>query len=88
MGMMGAGAAMLVIGTVFVAYLGAEAPAGRQGMTDAEIAELLLDERENGNMVILASMLIGVGFLLMLVSFGTARGEGGRKTREIKKPAA
>jgi len=85
---MGAGAAMLVAGTIMVAYLGLEAPAGRQGMTDDEVAELLLAERENSDLVILASILVGVGFLLVLISLGTARGEGGVRAREVKKPAA
>jgi len=85
---MAAGAAMLVAGTIMVAYLGLEAPAGRQGMTDDEVAELLLAERQNSDLVILARIRVGVGFLLMLVSLGTARGEGGVRAREVKKPAA
>ena len=86
--MMGAGAAMLVAGTILVAYLGVEAPAGRPNMTDDEVAELLLAERESANMVILASILVGGGFLFVLLSFGTARGEGGARVREEKKPVA
>lgn len=85
---MAAGAAMLVAGAILVAYAGLGAPAGTQGMTDEEVAGLLEAERQGSDLVMLASMLLGVGFLLVLVSLGTARGEGGVRAREEKKPAA
>lgn len=85
---MAAGAAMLVAGAALVAYAGLEAPAGRPGMTDEEVAGLAEAERQGSDLVMLASMLVGVGFLLVLVSLGTARGEGGARVREVKKPAA
>lgn len=85
---MAAGAAMIVAGAAMAAYAGLEAPAGRPGMTDEEVAGLLEAERRGSDIVMLASILLGVGFLLALVSLGTARGEGGARVREEKKPAA
>ena len=81
-----AGAAMLMAGFVMVAYLGHVLPAWQTGMSEDEVAELLVDERQNSDMVVLASMIIGVGFLFVLISFGTARGEGRSKARDLKKP--
>ena len=52
-------------------------PIGRAGMTDDEIAEFLLDERQNQDYTTLAGILIGIGFLLILISFGARRKKKG-----------
>lgn len=78
------GIAMLVIGFLFVGYLSGVSPAGQAGMSEEEILELLQNEQQNADFVMLASIIIGVGFLFVLISFGTARGEGLSKTRKIK----
>ena len=61
-------------------------PIGRAGMTDDEIAEFLLDERQNQDYTALAGILIGVGFLLILISFGARRKKKGGAKRTEKKP--
>lgn len=81
------GAGLLVAGFVLVVYLAQIMPAGQTGMTEQEIAEFLLDEQQNTDFVTLASILVGLGFLLILISFGTARGEGGAKPRRKTKYA-
>ena len=61
-------------------------PIGRAGMTDDEIAEFLLDERQNQDYTTLAGILIGIGFLLILISFGARRKKKGGAKRTEKKP--
>lgn len=79
-----AGIGLLITGFVVVAYLSQTLPTGNSAMTEQEIAELLLDQQQNGDYVTLASILVGLGFLFILISFGTARGEGGVKPRKAK----
>ena len=61
-------------------------PIGRAGMTDDEIAEFLLDERQNQDYTTLAGILIGIGFLLILISFGARRKKKGGAKKTEKKP--
>ncbi len=82
------GAGLLVGGFVFLGYLNQTLPTSSSAMTDDEIAELLIGEQEHSDYVTLASILIGLGFLFILISFGTARGEGGVKTRKEYTPPA
>ena len=44
---LGGGIAMIVVGMAISAMLTDMAPVGREGMTDEQIAEFLLEEREN-----------------------------------------
>ncbi len=55
-------------------------------MTEDEIIELMIQEEENKNMNTLASILTGVGFLLILISFGARRKSAGSAKKEEKKP--
>lgn len=80
------GAALLVAGSVVVAYFGSTTPTGRPGMAEDEVSELLEAERQHADAVMLASILVGVGFLFVLLSFGTARGEGHAGARKLRKP--
>lgn len=77
---------MLVVGMVLLAIINSSIPAGKPGMTEEEIIGLMIKEQENKDMNILASILTGVGFLLVLISFGARRKnkEGTKKTE--KKP--
>lgn len=81
------GIVMVVVGLSITVYLDYMIPLGREGMTEEETLDLLQAERQNQDMRILAGIVAGVGFLLVLISFGARRKkEGGVKTVE-KKPA-
>lgn len=67
------GAALLVSGFVISAILGSNMPLVESGMTDEAAMELILEQRQNRDMNTLAGIMVGVGFLLVLVSFGVRR---------------
>ncbi len=69
------GMAMIVVGIALSALLTDMTPIGREGMTDDEIAEFLIEERENEDFTTLSGILVGIGFLLVLISFGASRGK-------------
>ena len=62
-------------------------PIGREGMTDEEIVEFLTQERENEDFTTLAGILVGIGFLLILISFGARKKRKGGAKKTEKKPA-
>ena len=77
---------MIVVSIIISWYLTETTPIGKAGMTEEEKINLLLAERENSDYRILPGLLIGFGFLLILISFGARRKrEGGAKKIE-KKP--
>lgn len=81
------GIVMVAVGLSITVYLNSVSPIGMSGMTEEETLDLLQAERQNQDMRILAGIVAGVGFLLVLISFGARRKkEGGVKTIE-KKPA-
>ena len=80
------GLAMIIVGTILVLNLSATMPAGQTGMTEEEIVDLLVAQQENQDYNTLAGMLIGIGFLLVLISFGARRKKDSTKRKE-KKPA-
>ena len=67
------GIALLVVGFTLTAAFTTTSPVGRGGMTDDEIAAFLIEEQENQDYTTLAGIMIGVGFLLILISFGARR---------------
>ena len=79
---------MLVAGMVIAVFLNAIMPVGTPGMSEEETLELLISQRENQDLNTLAGILIGVGFLLVLISFGARRKRKGGAKKEEKKPAA
>jgi dolichol kinase len=81
------GIAMLVVGMALLAIINSSVPVGKAGMTEEEIIELMIQEEENKNMNTLASILTGVGFLLVLISFGARKKSAGSAKKEEKKPA-
>lgn len=81
------GGALLVAGMVISAILGDTMPTGHPNMTDEEVLELMIQQQQNDDMGLLAGMLVGVGFLLILVSFGARRRRRGGTKAEVKKPA-
>ena len=78
---------MLVVGMILLVIINSSIPAGQSGMTEEEIIDLMIKEQENKNMNTLASILTGVGFLLVLISFGARRKSKGTAKKEEKKPA-
>jgi len=77
---------MLVVGMALLAIINSSVPVGKPGMTEEEIIELMIQEEENKNMNTLASILTGVGFLLVLISFGARKKSAGSAKKEEKKP--
>jgi hypothetical protein len=80
------GILMLAVGVVITSYLEETTPIGEAGMTADEKLDFLMAERENADYKTLSGILIGIGFLLLLISFGARRkrGTGAKKTE--KKP--
>lgn len=80
------GIAMIIVGIILVVNISATMPAGQSGMTEEEVVDLLIAQQENEDYNTLAGMLIGIGFLLVLISFGARRKRDSAKRKE-KKPA-
>ena len=81
------GIALLVVGFALTAPFASVSPVGREGMTDDEIAAFLIEEQENQDYTTLAGIMIGIGFLLILISFGARKKKKGGAKRTEKKPA-
>tara|TARA_B000000460_G_scaffold115459_1_gene81063 strand:+ start:93 stop:350 length:258 start_codon:yes stop_codon:yes gene_type:complete len=83
---MASGVLMITVGIIITSYLEDATPMGEAGMTPDEKLDFLITERENSDYKILSGILIGIGFLLLLISFGARRkrGTGAKKTE--KKP--
>ncbi|MDH3696574.1 MAG: hypothetical protein OER82_08285 [Nitrosopumilus sp.] len=79
------GLAMFIAGIVLTVAI-AESPAGQPGMTEEEIIDLMVAEDQNQAYKLLSGILIGIGFLLVLISFGARRKKDSAKRQE-KKPA-
>ena len=78
---------MIMVGITISWYLTESVPVGKADMTEDEKLNLILTERENSDYQLLSGILVGFGFLLILVSFGARRRrEGGTKKIE-KKPS-
>ena len=84
--MMIAGVIMIIAGTIILLYLTETTPIGKAGMTEEEKINLLLAERVNSDYRILSGILIGFGFLLVIISFGTRRKRNGGAKKIEKKP--
>ena len=82
------GVIMVVIGITISWYLTESAPIGKAHMTEDEKLNLMLAERENSDYRLLSGILIGFGFLLILVSFGARRKRNGGSEKIEKKPPA
>ena len=87
--MLAGGVAMIVTGAALIAGISSTMPVGREGMTEEETVDLLRAQQEIEDYNTLAGILIGVGFLLALISLGARRkrrSRDGIRKRE-KKPA-
>ena len=80
------GAIMIIIGFTISWYLTESAPIGKADMTDDDKLDLILAERENSDFRLLSGILIGFGFLLILISFGARRKRDGGAKKIEKKP--
>ena len=78
---------MIIAGTVILLYLTEITPIGKTGMTEDEKLNLLLAERENADYKTLSGILIGFGFLLVLISFGARRKRKSGAKKIEKKPS-
>ena len=81
------GLAMLAVGLALTISISGTMPAGQAGMTEDEVIELMIAQQEVEDYGTLSGILIGIGFLLVLISFGARRRKGSAK-KEEKKPAA
>ncbi len=80
------GIAMLVVGIIIVININATMPIGQSGMTEEEVIDLMTKQQENKDMNNLAGILIGIGFMLILISFGAKRRRKDSPKKEEKKP--
>jgi hypothetical protein len=80
------GIVMVAVGVSVSLYLNAVVPLGTTGMTEDETLELLIQQQENQDFKTLAGILSGVGFLLVLISFGARRKRKGGVKKVEKKP--
>ena len=77
---------MLIVGITLTVIISATMPAGQVGMTEEEIFDLMVAQQETQDYNTLSGILIGIGFLLVLISY-VARRRKGRAKKEEKKPA-
>ena len=82
------GIIMLVVGIVLIIVINADVPVGQSGMTEEEVIDLMVKQQENKDMNTLAGILIGVGFMLILISFGARRKRKDSPEKVEKKPAS
>ncbi|MEE9535639.1 MAG: hypothetical protein V3V58_03765 [Nitrosopumilaceae archaeon] len=80
------GIAMVAVGISISLYLTAIMPIGITGMSDEETLDLLLKQRENQDLNTLTGILIAVGFMLVLISFGARRKRKSGAKKVEKKP--
>ena len=78
------GLAMLILGIILTVNISASMPIGQTGMTEEEVIDLLTAQQETQDYNTLSGILIGIGFLLILISFGTRRRKGSVKKEEKK----
>jgi uncharacterized membrane protein len=81
-----AGIIMISIGISLSLYLNSTSPIGISGMTEEETLNLLMKQQENQDFNTLAGILIGIGFMLVLISFGARRRRKASPKKVEKKP--
>ncbi len=75
---------MVVVGIILSVSISASMPVGQTGMTEEEVIDLLTAQQETQDFNTLSGILIGVGFLLVLISFVARRRKGSVKKEEKK----
>jgi len=81
------GLVMIIVGIILLLYLSSVISVGTSGMTEEETLDLLIRQQENQDMNNLSGILIGIGFLLVLISFGARRKRKSGAKKVDKKPA-
>ncbi|MEK0318960.1 MAG: hypothetical protein QQN43_05220 [Nitrosopumilus sp.] len=81
------GLVMIIVGIILSLYLSSVIILGESGMTEEETLDLLIRQQENQDMNNLSGILMGIGFLLVLISFGARRKRKGGVKKVEKKPA-
>ena len=84
--MFAGGITMLMVGIIIMININATMPVGQSGMTEEEVIDLMTKQQENKDMDNLAGILIGIGFMLILISFGAKRRRKDSPKKEEKKP--
>ena len=78
------GLAMVIVGIILTVNINATMPVGQTGMSEEDIIDLLIAQQETKDYNTLSGILIGIGFLLVLISFGARRKKGNVKKEEKK----
>jgi uncharacterized membrane protein len=81
------GLIMVTVGLTLTVYFDATIPTGRSGMTEEQTLDLLMSQQQNQDMRLLVGIIAGVGFLLVLISFGARRRKKDGAKKVEKKPA-
>ena len=63
---------MIIVG-IIITFAYSDQPIGQSGMSEEEVIDLLIAEDQNQAYQMLSGILIGIGFLLVLISFGARR---------------
>jgi len=77
---------MMVAGISISLYLISILPVGTTGMSEEETIDLLIAQQENQDYNTLSAILIGIGFMLILISFGARRKRKDSTKKIEKKP--
>ena len=77
---------MVAVGISVFLYLNSIVPLGTTGMTEEETFDLLIAQQENQDYNTLGGILIGIGFMLVLISFGARRKRKSGAKKIEKKP--
>jgi len=80
------GLGMVIVGIILTVSITASMPAGQTGMTEEEVIDLMTAQQETQDYNTLSGILIGIGFLLVLISFGARRKKG--STKKVEKKSA
>jgi hypothetical protein len=78
------GLAMVIVGIILTVNINATMPVGQTGMSEEEVIDLLIAQQETKDYNTLSGILIGIGFLLVLISFGARKRKGNVKKEEKK----
>ncbi len=79
------GIVLLAIGILISINVNSSIPVGQGGMSEEETIDLMIAQQENQDYNTLSGILMGLGFLLILISFGARRKKNATKRQE-KKP--
>jgi len=75
---------MVIVGILLTVSISASMPAGQVGMSEEEVFDLMVAQQEIQDYNTLSGILIGIGFLLLLISFGVRKRKGSVKKEEKK----